>query len=166
MTESKKFGWYFENSYTSLPEPFYAETNPEAAPSPELVIFNHPLAESLGLDPESLQSDEGIEILAGNQIPEGAKPIAQAYAGHQFGHFTMLGDGRAVLLGEQLTPEGERFDIQLKGSGKTPFSRGGDGRAALGPMLREFIISEAMHGLRNSDDAKSCCCCDRSASST
>ena len=147
MTESKKYGWYFENSYTSLPEPFYAETNPEAAPSPELVIFNHPLAESLGLDPESLQSDEGIEILAGNQIPEGAKPIAQAYAGHQFGHFTMLGDGRAVLLGEQLTPEGERFDIQLKGSGKTPFSRGGDGRAALGPMLREFIISEAMHGL-------------------
>ena len=147
MTESKKFGWYFENSYTSLPEPFYAETNPEPAPSPELVLFNHPLAESLGLDPESLQSDEGIEILAGNRIPEGGKPIAQAYAGHQFGHFTMLGDGRAVLLGEQLTPEGERFDIQLKGSGKTPFSRGGDGRAALGPMLREFIISEAMHGL-------------------
>lgn len=147
MTESKKFGWHFENSYTSLPEPFYAETKPEAAPSPELVIFNHPLAESLGLDPESLQSDEGIEILAGNQIPEGSKPIAQAYAGHQFGHFTMLGDGRAVLLGEQLTPEGERFDIQFKGSGRTPFSRGGDGRAALGPMLREFIISEAMHGL-------------------
>ncbi|WP_371922570.1 YdiU family protein [Sporosarcina sp. Marseille-Q4943] len=147
MTESKKFGWNFDNSYTRLPEPFYAKTNPEAAPSPELVIFNHPLAESLGLDAESLQSEEGTEIFAGNKVPEGAAPIAQAYAGHQFGHFTMLGDGRAVLLGEQITPEGKRYDIQLKGSGKTPFSRGGDGRAGLGPMLREFIISEAMYAL-------------------
>ncbi len=86
-------------------------------------------------------------MLAGNQIPEGASPLAQAYAGHQFGHFTMLGDGRAVLLGEQITPLGERVDIQLKGSGRTPYSRGGDGRAALGPMLREYIISEAMHAL-------------------
>ncbi|MFS0689543.1 protein adenylyltransferase SelO [Sporosarcina sp. 179-K 8C2 HS] len=147
VTEDNKFGWNFDNSYTRLPEPFYAKTNPEAAPSPELVIFNHPLAESLGLDAESLQSEEGTEIFAGNKIPEGAEPIAQAYAGHQFGHFTMLGDGRAVLLGEQITPEGKRYDIQLKGSGKTPFSRGGDGRAGLGPMLREFIISEAMHAL-------------------
>lgn len=147
MTESKEFGWHFDNSYTRLPEPFYAETNPEEAPSPELVVFNHPLAESLGLDAESLQSEAGVDFLAGNRIPEGAEPIAQAYAGHQFGHFTMLGDGRAVLLGEQITPEGKRVDIQLKGSGRTPFSRGGDGRAGLGPMLREFIISEAMQSL-------------------
>ncbi|HEX5563556.1 MAG TPA: YdiU family protein [Sporosarcina sp.] len=147
MTESKKFGWHFDNSYTRLPEPFFAKTDPEEAPSPELVVFNHPLAESLGLDAESLEGEEGMDILAGNKIPEGAAPIAQAYAGHQFGHFTMLGDGRAVLLGEQLTPEGKRVDIQLKGSGRTPFSRGGDGRAALGPMLREFIMSEAMHAL-------------------
>ncbi|MCM3638597.1 YdiU family protein [Sporosarcina luteola] len=147
MTERKGFGWRFDNSYTRLPEPFYAETNPEEAPSPELVVFNQPLAESLGLDAELLESEEGAEIFAGNMMPEGAEPIAQAYAGHQFGHFTMLGDGRAVLLGEQMTPEGKRFDIQLKGSGKTPFSRGGDGRAGLGPMVREFIISEAMHAL-------------------
>ncbi|MFC5601869.1 protein adenylyltransferase SelO [Sporosarcina koreensis] len=142
----KEFGWHLDNSYTRLPEPFFAKTDPEAAPSPELVVFNQPLAESLGLDVESLESEEGVDILAGNKIPEGAAPIAQAYAGHQFGHFTMLGDGRAVLLGEQLT-QGNRVDIQLKGSGRTPFSRGGDGRAALGPMLREFIMSEAMHSL-------------------
>lgn len=147
MTESKEFGWHFDDSYTRLPETFFAKTNPEEAPSAELVIFNYPLAESLGLDVEALESEEGLDILAGNRIPEGAEPIAQAYAGHQFGHFTMLGDGRAVLLGEQLTPAGKRVDIQLKGSGRTPFSRGGDGRAGLGPMLREFIISEAMHAL-------------------
>ena len=94
-----------------------------------------------------LQSEEGTAIFAGNKIPDGASPLAQAYAGHQFGHFTMLGDGRAVLLGEQITPNGERFDIQLKGPGRTPYSRGGDGRAALGPMLREYIISESMHAL-------------------
>lgn len=143
----KKIGWHFDNSYIRLPEPFFARTDPEEAPSPELIVFNHPLAESLGLDAIILESGEGVEFLAGNKIPEGAAPIAQAYAGHQFGHFTMLGDGRAVLLGEQLTPEGKRVDIQLKGSGATPFSRGGDGRAALGPMLREFIMSEAMHAL-------------------
>ncbi|MDZ5010925.1 hypothetical protein GNF77_18920, partial [Clostridium perfringens] len=92
-----------------------------------------------------LQSNEGLEIFAGNKIPEGSMPLAQAYAGHQFGHFTMLGDGRAVLIGEHITPNGERVDIQLKGSGRTPYSRGGDGKAALGPMLREYIISEAMN---------------------
>ncbi|MPM65477.1 hypothetical protein SDC9_112374 [bioreactor metagenome] len=101
----------------------------------------------MGLRVEALQSTGGVAVLAGNLIPEGALPIAQAYAGHQFGHFTMLGDGRALLLGEQITPRGERFDIQLKGSGKTPYSRRGDGRAALGPMLREYIISEAMYAL-------------------
>jgi uncharacterized protein YdiU (UPF0061 family) len=115
--------------------------------SPRLIILNYPLAKSLGLNPEELESDEGVAVFAGNEIPEGAEPIAQAYAGSQYGHFTMLGDGRALLIGEQITPMGERVDIQLKGSGRTPYSRGGDGRAGLGPMLREYIISEAMYGL-------------------
>ena len=100
-----------------------------------------------GLNANELKGEEGVAILAGNQVPEGASPLAQAYAGHQFGHLNMLGDGRAILIGEQITPSGERFDIQLKGPGRTPYSRGGDGRAALGPMLREYIISEAMHAL-------------------
>jgi uncharacterized protein YdiU (UPF0061 family) len=111
------------------------------------VIFNVALAQFLGLNPEVLKGDEGTAVFSGNKIPEGAEPLAQAYAGHQFGFFTMLGDGRAILLGEQVTPKGKRFDIQYKGSGKTPFSRQGDGRAALGPMLREYIISEALHAL-------------------
>ncbi len=139
-------GWHLDNSYIRLPETFYSKQDPTPVPSPQLVILNEPLAASLGLDVNALQSS-GAEIFAGNRIPEGAAPIAQAYAGHQFGHFTMLGDGRALLLGEQITPEGGRFDIQLKGSGRTPYSRGGDGRAALGPMLREYIISEALHNL-------------------
>ncbi len=111
------------------------------------MVFNQPLATTLGLNAQALMGEEGAYVFAGNRIPEGAFPLAQAYAGHQFGNFNMLGDGRAILLGEQMTPLGQRFDIQLKGSGKTPYSRGGDGRAALGPMLREYIISEAMHGL-------------------
>lgn len=105
------------------------------------------MAESLGLNHQALEKNDGIAVLAGNKIPEGSIPISQAYAGHQFGYFTMLGDGRAVLLGEQVSPRGEKVDLQLKGSGKTPFSRGGDGRATLGPMLREYIISEAMYAL-------------------
>ncbi|MFD6439137.1 YdiU family protein [Peribacillus sp. NPDC060186] len=140
-------GWNLDNSYARLPEKFFTSTNPTPVRSPELIILNDRLAASLGLDVQSLQSEDGVAILAGNKIPEGASPLAQAYAGHQFGHFNMLGDGRAVLLGEQITPQGERVDIQLKGPGRTPYSRGGDGRAALGPMLREYIISEAMHGL-------------------
>ncbi len=112
-----------------------------------MVVFNHALAEVLGLKKEVLEGNQGTPFFAGNQLPLGAEPLAQAYAGHQFGHLTMLGDGRAILLGEQITPHGKRFDIQLKGSGQTPFSRRGDGRAALGPMLREHIISEAMHAL-------------------
>ena len=140
-------GWNFDNSYARLPEAFYARLNPVPVRAPKLVVFNKPLARSLGLNPEALQGEEGAAVFAGNQIPEGAEPLAQAYAGHQFGYFTMLGDGRAILLGEQLTPQGERFDVQFKGSGKTPFSRNGDGRAALGPMLREYIISEALHAL-------------------
>ncbi|MFS0553808.1 protein adenylyltransferase SelO [Brevibacillus sp. 179-C9.3 HS] len=150
MTDKKTTiepGWNFDNSYTTLPKSFYSRLSPPPVRSPKLAILNESLAKSLGLNAEALQSDDAVAMLAGNVTPEGAMPLAQAYAGHQFGHFTMLGDGRALLLGEQITPTGERFDIQLKGSGRTPYSRGGDGRAALGPMLREYIISEAMHGL-------------------
>lgn len=147
IKELIKTGWNFDNSYARLPKSFFAKLNPTPVRSPKLVILNHSLAASLRLNVEALESYDGVEMLAGNQIPAGASPLAQAYAGHQFGHFTMLGDGRALLLGEQITPQGKRVDIQLKGSGKTPYSRGGDGRAALGPMLREYIISEAMHEL-------------------
>ncbi|TYS59381.1 YdiU family protein [Bacillus infantis] len=147
MTNSNRTGWKLDNSYTRLPEMFFTSQDLNPVEAPELAILNGPLAASLGLDAEELQSNESISILAGNEMPEGASPLAQAYAGHQFGHFNMLGDGRALLIGEQITPEGDRFDIQLKGSGRTPYSRGGDGRAALGPMLREYIISEAMHSL-------------------
>ena len=150
MTETKeiiKTGWNLDNSYARLPESFFTSLNPTPVPSPKLIILNYPLAESLGLNIKALERDDGIAVLAGNEIPEGARPLAQAYAGHQFGHFTMLGDGRALLMGEQITPKGKRVDIQLKGSGRTPYSRGGDGQAALGPMLREYIISEAMHAL-------------------
>lgn len=140
-------GWSFDNSYARLPELFFTRQAPAPVRSPKLIMFNEPLAAALGLNAEALQSEEGEAVFAGNRIPEGALPLAQAYAGHQFGHLNMLGDGRALLLGEQITPQGERFDIQLKGSGRTPYSRGGDGRAAVGPMLREYMISEAMHAL-------------------
>ncbi len=140
-------GWNFDNSYARLPELLYTRLNPTAVSSPRLIKFNAALAASLGLKAEALNSSEGAIVFAGNNIPEGAEPLAQAYAGHQFGHFAMLGDGRAVLLGEQIAPDGGRYDVQLKGSGPTPYSRSGDGRAAVGPMLREYIISEAMHGL-------------------
>ncbi|MGF7046783.1 uncharacterized protein YdiU (UPF0061 family) [Paenibacillus sp. DS2015] len=140
-------GWNLDNSYARLPQLFSTRIDPTPVKSPQLVILNEKLATSLALNIKALQSEEGVAVLAGNRIPEGALPLAQAYAGHQFGNFTMLGDGRAVLLGEQITPQGERLDIQLKGSGRTSYSRGGDGRASLGPMLREYIISEAMHGL-------------------
>lgn len=136
-----------ENSYTELPKIFYSKQKPSQVPEPKLVVLNHSLAKDLGLDDEVLESLEGVEILAGNKLPKGSIPIAKAYAGHQFGHFTMLGDGRAVLIGEQITPSGNRVDIELKGAGETPYSRGGDGKASLGPMLREYIISEAMYGL-------------------
>ncbi len=140
-------GWKLENSYADLPEFFYSKINLNKVRSPKLVVLNNNLAEYLGLDTEELKSDEGVSYLSGNNLPKGSVPIAQAYAGHQFGYFAMLGDGRAMLLGEQVTPAGEKYDIQLKGSGRTPYSRGGDGRAALGPMLREYIISEAMYNL-------------------
>jgi uncharacterized protein YdiU (UPF0061 family) len=139
--------WRFDNTYTRLPERFYSWINPTPVSAPALAVFNRPLAAAMGLSPEALESQDGVAVLSGNAIPQGAEPIAQAYAGHQFGHFTMLGDGRAILLGEHLGPDSCRWDIQLKGSGRTPYSRRGDGRAALGPMLREYLISEAMHAL-------------------
>ncbi|WP_264740346.1 protein adenylyltransferase SelO [Cytobacillus firmus] len=147
MTTSNEAGWNFEYSYARLPQTFFSKVKPNPVQSPDLVILNEPLAKSLGLNIDALTSEAGIEVLSGCQVPEDAEPLAQAYAGHQFGHFNMLGDGRAMLIGEHLTPKDKRVDIQLKGSGRTPFSRGGDGRAALGPMLREYIISEAMHAL-------------------
>lgn len=143
-TSSAQAGWRFDHSYARLPEAFHYRLEPTPVREPKMVVLNHALAESLGLKPEFL---DDAAVFAGNTLPPGAEPLAQAYAGHQYAHFTMLGDGRAILLGEQITPSGERFDIQLKGPGPTPFSRRGDGRAALGPMLREYIISEAMHAL-------------------
>ena len=140
-------GWKLEHTYADLPPLFYSQVSPTPVREPRLVAFNRPLATALGLDPDALAGAAGAAIFAGNALPDGGEPIAQAYAGHQYGHFTALGDGRAILLGEQVTPSGDRVDIQLKGAGPTRFSRRGDGRAALGPMLREYIISEAMHAL-------------------
>src|SRR4051794_40153808 len=138
----------FDNSYAALPDGFFARVAPTPVTAPGLVKLNRPLAGHLGLDPDWLASPEGAEILAGKRVPDGADPIAMAYAGHQFGHFVpQLGDGRAILLGEVIDADGVRRDIQLKGSGPTPFSRRGDGRAALGPVLREYIVSEAMAAL-------------------
>ena len=138
----------FQNTYAALPASFFARVVPTPVASPRLIKLNRPLAIHLGLDPDLLESPEGAEILAGKRVPDGADPIAMAYAGHQFGHFVpQLGDGRAILLGEVIDADGVRRDIQLKGSGPTPFSRRGDGRAALGPVLREYIVSEAMAAL-------------------
>jgi uncharacterized protein YdiU (UPF0061 family) len=138
----------FDNSYARLPDRFFARVAPEPVAAPRLLALNAALAAEMGLDPAALASPEGVAMLAGNRIPDGAEPIAQAYAGHQFGGFVpQLGDGRAILLGEVAGPDGRRWDIQLKGSGRTPFSRGGDGRAWLGPVLREYLVSEAMAAL-------------------
>jgi uncharacterized protein YdiU (UPF0061 family) len=142
------FQFPFENSYARLPDRFYARVTPTPVRSPRLVRLNTELALELGLDPCWLAGPEGLEVLAGRGVPEAAEPIAMAYAGHQFGHFVpQLGDGRAILLGEVIDRQGIRRDVQLKGSGRTPFSRGGDGRAALGPVLREYVVSEAMAAL-------------------
>jgi len=140
-------GWKLEISYSNLPEAFYTYITPTRVKAPRLVIFNRALAKSLGLSITETNPDDLARLFSGNALPEGSTPIAQAYAGHQFGHFTMLGDGRAHLLGEKVTPDDKRYDIQLKGSGQTPYSRRADGRAALSPMLREYLISEAMHAL-------------------
>ena len=139
--------WNFDNSFSRLSDAFKEHIKPVAVKSPELVIINESLAKELDLDLTKINKDKLSSLFTGNTLPEGSNTIAQAYAGHQFGHFTMLGDGRAILIGEHITKSNKRYDIQLKGSGKTSFSRNGDGRAALGPMLREYIVSEAMHNL-------------------
>jgi len=141
-------GWHFNNTYSKLSDTFREEIKPIPVNNPNLVMFNESLASELNLDFSKIDKQELSKIFSGNTLPNGSNSIAQAYAGHQFGHFTMLGDGRAVLIGEHTTKSNKRYDIQLKGSGKTVFSRNGDGRAALGPMLREYIISEAMNSLK------------------
>jgi uncharacterized protein YdiU (UPF0061 family) len=138
----------FDNTYSQLPERFFARQQPARVPAPTLIRLNVDLAAQLSIDADWLRSADGVAMLSGNAMPEGAEPIAQAYAGHQFGGFvSQLGDGRAILIGEVLDAEGGRHDLQLKGSGRTRFSRGGDGKAALGPVLREYIVSEAMAAL-------------------
>jgi serine/tyrosine/threonine adenylyltransferase len=140
-------GWNFDNSYARLPESLFAPATPVKVRDPQLVVWNHDLATQLGLVFSNSTPTELAQLGTGQVLPAGSQPIAQAYAGHQYGGFTMLGDGRAILMGEQITPTGERFDLQFKGSGPTRYSRRGDGRAALGPMLREYLISEAMAAL-------------------
>ncbi len=138
----------FDNTYARLPEHFYARLDPTPVKAPRIVKVNVELARELGLDADALTGEHGVAVLAGNRVANGAEPIALAYAGHQFGYFVpQLGDGRANLLGELVSRDGQRYDVQLKGSGRTPFSRNGDGRAALGPVLREYIVSEAMAAL-------------------
>lgn len=145
---SRELGFRFDNSYARDLPGFYAAATAAPAPAPRLIALNHSLARELGLNAEALDSPLGAEIFSGNYAPPGAEPLAQAYAGHQFGNFVpQLGDGRALLLGEVIDTNGQRRDIQFKGSGRTPFSRGGDGKAALGPVLREYILGEAMHAL-------------------
>jgi uncharacterized protein YdiU (UPF0061 family) len=147
MPYNNKIGWRFDNTYSKLPGSMLTKLAPTPVKTPELVALNHSLSKDLGLDFSNINDKNLASIFSGNLLPEGSDTIAQAYAGHQFGHFTLLGDGRAIVIGEHLSKNNKRFDIQFKGSGKTPYSRDGDGRAALGPMLREYIISESMHGL-------------------
>jgi uncharacterized protein YdiU (UPF0061 family) len=136
----------FDNSYARLPDYFYSRVNPQPVRQPQLIRLNESLARELQLDIAALRQEQGVATFAGNHIPAQAEPLAMVYTGHQFGHFNpQLGDGRAILLGELVSEHGERFDVQLKGSGRTPYSRGGDGRAALGPVLREYIMCEFMH---------------------
>lgn len=144
---SSKIGWRFDNTYVRLPEIMLSKLDPVEVKSPKLIILNEELSEELNLDFSLITNKNLALMFSGNKLPKGSESIAQAYAGHQFGHFTNLGDGRAVVIGEHLTLKNKRFDIQFKGSGQTPYSRSGDGRAALGPMLREYIISEAMYAL-------------------
>ena len=141
------FIFQLESTYTKLPQVLFSKLSPSPVRQPGVVLFNEKLANEIGLNLSEMSKEVRADLFAGNFVPEGTEPFAQAYAGHQFGNFTMLGDGRAIVLGEHLTPSGQRLDLQLKGSGRTSYSRGGDGRAALGPMLREYIISEAMHAL-------------------
>jgi len=147
MFKKTKMQFNFDNSYLTVPAELYSECRPAIVREPQLVVFNHDLATELGIETTTIQPDELSKVFGGNKLPDGAACIAQAYSGHQFGHFTRLGDGRAVMLGEQITPAGNRFDIQFKGSGVTPYSRRGDGRATLSAMMREYLISEAMHAM-------------------
>ncbi|NVK17712.1 MAG: YdiU family protein [Methylocystaceae bacterium] len=146
-TKSHDIGFNFDNSYSALPKTLYKATTPETPSNPCLIIYNDELGQDLGLNGSGLSNEILCDLFSGACLPEDSNVISQAYAGHQFGGFTNLGDGRAHLLGEHVTPTGKRFDIQFKGSGRTPYSRSGDGKAALGPMLREYIISEALHSL-------------------
>jgi len=145
--DAQKIAWKFDNSYARLSEVFYKRVNPIPVEKPQIVVMNNSLANDLGLILNQYSENALAANFSGNVLPDGAEPLAQAYAGHQFGHFTILGDGRAHLIGEHINSEGKRVDIQFKGSGQTPYARSGDGRAAIGPMLREYIISEAMHSL-------------------
>ncbi len=147
VADKNNVGWRFDNTYARLPGVLFAPARPAAVRAPRVAILNHRLADELGLDLGALSPEAAAALFAGQNLPGGSRPIAQAYAGHQFGGFTMLGDGRAILLGEHRTPSGRLVDVQLKGAGRTRFSRGGDGLAALGPMLREYVISEAMAAL-------------------
>jgi len=147
MSYNNKIGWRFDNTYSKLPDSMLTKLAPIPVKAPELVILNRSLSKVLGLDFSNISEKDLALIFSGNNLPEGSDAIAQAYAGHQFGYFTILGDGRAITIGEHLSKNNKRFDIQFKGSGRTPYSRNGDGRAALGPMLREYIVSEAMFGL-------------------
>ena len=139
--------WRFENSYLNLPSPFYSELTPTTVSSPSLLLLNSNVANNLGLKSLIGESDYLTSVFSGNYVPEQTTPFAQAYGGHQFGHFNILGDGRAIVLGEVTGINGKKYDLQLKGSGQTPYSRRGDGRATVYSMLREYLISEAMHGL-------------------
>lgn len=147
VAEQNQMGWQFDNTYSRLPDVLFATAKPATVAAPRVVTLNHRLANELGLNLNHLSPEAAAALFSGQELPSGSQPIAQAYAGHQYGNFTMLGDGRAILLGEHRTPSGQLFDVQFKGSGQTRFSRRGDGRAALGPMLREYIISEAMFAL-------------------
>ena len=144
----KKIGWKFDNTYSNLSESMLSKLNPTPVKTPELVLFNHNLSKEIDLDFSQIDNKELALIFSGNQLPEGSETIAQAYAGHQFGYFTILGDGRALTIGEHLDRNKNRYDIQFKGSGKTPYSRNGDGKGTLKSMLREYIVSEAMYNLK------------------
>ena len=143
----KKIGWKFDNTYLNLSPNMFSKIKPTPVKTPKVILFNHDLSKEIDLDFSEIDSTQLALIFSGNQLPNGSESIAQAYAGHQFGHFTILGDGRALMIGEHIDKNNNRYDIQCKGSGKTPYSRNADGRAALSPMLREYIISESMHHL-------------------
>ena len=143
----KKIGWKFDNTYLNLSPNMFSKIKPTPVKTPKVILFNHDLSKEIDLDFSEIDSTQLALIFSGNQLPNGSESIAQAYAGHQFGHFTILGDGRALMIGEHIDKNNNRYDIQFKGSGKTPYSRNADGRAALSPMLREYIISESMHHL-------------------